>query len=95
MSPFLYKKPVIGVGGVFAPEEVWEEKLREGCYPLGFVQNAYRGPHHWHRKDDALFCAVLVDGAWQTRYFPKQNIPESTWEEACSILGVKSKMQIA
>lgn len=92
LTPFKYKKPVIGEAGVFEPEEVWEDKLREGYHPLGFVQGAYKGPHHWHRKDDALVCAVLIKGVWQTRYFPRQNIPASTWNEACRILGRKPRL---
>ena len=85
LPPFKYKKPVIGKD-VFHVDEVWEEKDRQRYYPLVIVRNAYRGPNHWHRRDDGLFCAVMIDGAWQTRYFPKSNIPEEIWEKANELL---------
>jgi hypothetical protein len=89
LTSFNYKKPVIGAAGVLNPiGEQEEENPREGYVPLAIVRNAYRGPHHWHRRDDGMFCAVRKTGNdWETRYFPRQNIPEKTWREACEMLG--------
>lgn len=91
LSSFKYKKPVIGAAGVLNPiDERVEENPCEGYVPLVIVRNAYRGPHHWHREDDGLFCAARKKGnEWEIRYFPRQNIPTSTWMEACAMLGKK------
>lgn len=86
LSPFKYKKPIIKKD-VFNPDEVWENDIRQGYYPLLIVKNAYRGPNHWHRRDDALFCAVKDStNSWSIKYFPKLNIPKETWEEAVAKL---------
>jgi hypothetical protein len=85
LSPFTYKKPEVS-GNPFNPEEKWENKEREGYYPLTIVENGLRGPNHWHREDSALVCGVRVKDHWETRYFPRQNIPESTWAEATKLL---------
>lgn len=86
LSPFRYKKPMVDLD-VFFPEEDWEDKDRKGYYPLAIVHKAFRGPNHWHREDSAILCAVQVDGEWQTRYFPRQNVSEETWQEAVRLLG--------
>jgi hypothetical protein len=85
LSSFSYKKPLVE-GDVFKPNEEWEKKQRKDYYPLIIVEDAYHGPNHWHRSDDALFYAVEIDDEWQTRYFPKENIPEATWNEALLLL---------
>lgn len=84
LSPFLYKKPI--GEDVLNPEENWETKEREWYYPLEIIKGAYRGPNHWHRKDDAISCAVKINDVWETRYFPKQNIFKETWDEAVRII---------
>jgi len=85
LSPFSYKKPMVD-GDVFHPQEKWEEGQREGYVPLVVVRNSYRGPNHWHREDSAIACAVLVNDVWETRFFPKKNIPDETWEEVMALL---------
>ena len=89
LMPFRYKKPSIGAGGIFAPDEVWEESLRSGYQLLSIVQHSYRGPCHWHRGDDAMFCAVLIGGVWETRYFPKGNIELFAWDEAVASMQIR------
>ncbi len=85
LSPFKYKKPIVG-DDVFKPDERWESTERINYYPLLIVKDAYRGPNHWHRRDDALFCAVNIDGIWQTRYFSKNNVSAKIWKEAEDLL---------
>ncbi|MFC1780149.1 hypothetical protein ACFLY9_00430 [Patescibacteria group bacterium] len=88
LSPFVYKKPKVIDGDIANPRKEWEEKQRESYHPLAIVQNALRGPNHWHRADEALFCAVEVDGEWQTRFFPRQNIEAEVWDKALRIMRV-------
>lgn len=92
LSPFHYKKPLL-TGDIFQPTEMWEHSERAQCYPLAIVHNAYRGPHHYHRPDDALFCAVRVENHWETRYFPKHNLSLKIWQEAVEMLNVEETEQ--
>jgi len=84
LSDFLYTKP--SGDDVLNPSEIQEKQPRSEYYPLRIVNDAYKWPNHWHRKDNALFCAVKKDWEWETRYFPKKNIPDQTWEEAKRII---------
>jgi hypothetical protein len=88
LPPFKYKKPMIADGDVLHPDERWEDKERVNYHILAIVHNAYRGPNHWHREDDALFCAVWVEDRWVTKYFPRGNIEPEVWRAAEKILGV-------
>lgn len=90
LSPFTYRKPKTG-DNPFNPEEEWETKERVGYYPLTLIRKGLRGPNHWHREDDTIVCGIYIEDHWETRYFPKNNIPESTWQEAMKILGKPSK----
>ncbi len=83
---FTYRKPIVG-NDPFNPDEgVYEEVTREGYIPLKIVWSAYRGPNHWHKPDNGIFCAKKFGEKWETRYFPQQSVPATMWMAAQQIL---------
>jgi hypothetical protein len=87
LQPFTYTKPIIkDWWNPKDPKDIVEkpeDALRIWYYPIGITDiPVFRGPNHLHRADQWLFCAVQINGSWETRFFPKSNIPESTRNEA-------------
>jgi hypothetical protein len=90
LNPFRYNKPIENPADPTAPPIKYIEDVvpRENVYPIAFVKSAKRPPNHLHEGDDAILCAVYIEGnkEWQTRYFPKKSLDESVWQEAMELL---------
>ncbi|MFZ1721931.1 MAG: hypothetical protein WAU07_05505 [Microgenomates group bacterium] len=91
LPPFNYRKPIVE-SDVFNPnEDTFEspQSQRANYIPLAIIWSGFRGPHHWHRPDNAVLCAVKINDIWETRYFTQQNIPVTTWMAVKRIMSIE------
>jgi len=94
LPDFYYNKPVPDHDPLRGPARFERDKKpRSGYYPLAIINDSRRPPNHMYRSDDAILAAVNVgideEPKWETRYFPKGCIEETTWKQALDILGIK------
>lgn len=88
LTPFQYNKPpeTVAIGSKPDEKDFTLGEPRGGNIPLTMVAAVMRGPNHLYEFDEGVITAVntATDGdpaKWETRYFPKNCLPEKTWKE--------------
>lgn len=92
LSPFTYSKSILKKwrgnalnSSNMKNDNTWS--LREWYIPLCVTEiPVCRWPNHVHELDYGLFCIVSINDKRETRFFPKNSIPEWTRIQAKKLL---------